>query len=168
MVTLDEINALDRAAFVRLLGGIYEHSPWVADRAYERGPFLSFDALAEALQDVVLYAPRDEQLALIRAHPELAGKAAIAGQMTAHSQSEQAGAGLNACSPAEFAKLQQLNAAYGAKFGFPFVLAVKGHTRASIIAAFEQRLGNDRDSEIAEAVRQIGRIARFRLEALVA
>ncbi len=166
-MTLDEINALDRDSFVAALGAIYEHSPWVADRAHRRAPFACLDALAEAMADAVRTAPHEQQLALLRAHPELAGKAAVAGTLAAHSASEQSGAGLSACSPAEFARLQALNAAYNARFGFPFILAVKGHTRASIIAAFEQRLAQAPTDEFDEALRQVARIARFRLEALV-
>ncbi len=165
-MTLDEINALDRGSFVAALGAIYEHSPWVADHAHASGPFASLDALAEAMIDAVRNAPHNEQLALLRAHPELAGQAAVAGTLAALSASEQRGAGLAACSPAEFARLRELNAAYSARFGFPFILAIKGHTRASIIAAFEQRLAHTPTAEFAEALRQVARIARFRLEAL--
>lgn len=162
-MTLGELDSLQRAAFVSALGGVYERSPWVAERAYDRAPFGSIDALAEAMQQVVLRATRDEQIALIRAHPELAGREALAGQMSASSIAEQASAGLDACSAAELAHLREGNAAYAAKFGFPFVLAVGGHTRSSILARLDERLVRDRETEIREALQQIGRIARLRL-----
>jgi 2-oxo-4-hydroxy-4-carboxy-5-ureidoimidazoline decarboxylase len=117
--------------------------------------------------DAVRGAGEDAQLALIRAHPELAGKAAVRGQLTADSKAEQSGAGLNQCSPQEFARLQELNRAYNAKFGFPFIIAVKGLDRAAIIARFAERLERDRATEFEEALQQIARIAWLRLEALV-
>ena len=164
---LDDLNCAGDAAFVAALGGIYEHSPWVAERVRSHRPFASLDALAVAMQTAMLAATPDQQRALICAHPELAGKAAIAGALTAHSTAEQSGAGLTACTPAQFARLHELNAAYRARFGFPFILAVKGHTRESVIAAFEARLAHAPETEFAEALRQIGRIARLRLEALL-
>ena len=166
-MTLAELNAADRAAFVAALGSVFEHSPWVAEAAYERRPFASIAELHDAMVDVVQRAPADAQLALIRAHPELAGKAAVRGGLTAASNAEQAGAGLSACSPEEYAKLTALNARYTAKFGFPFVLAVKGYDRAGVIAQFERRIEHTRDEELAESLRQIGRIAAFRLDALL-
>lgn len=162
--TVQSLSALDRDAFVAALHGIFEHSPWVAERAWSRRPFADRAALGEALVETMMAASRAEQLALVRAHPELAGKAAIAGDMTRESISEQGGAGLNACSPEEFAQLQALNEAYNAKFGHPFILSVRGRSRAEIIAAFELRLSNDVETEFAESLRQIARIARLRLE----
>lgn len=167
-VTLEALNAAAPEAFVGLLHGIYEHSPWVAARIAGQRPFPSRLALLDALQAEVLAAPRDEQLGLIRAHPELAGRAAVRGALTAESAREQAAAGLTACSQAAFDRLQALNAAYNARFGFPFILAVKGHDSASILQQFEQRLDNDIETEIRTALAQIGRIAVFRLFALVA
>lgn len=167
-MTLDEINALDRASFVARLGGIFEHSPWVAQRAHAAGPFASVDALHRAMAREVERATDDERLALIRAHPELAGKAAVRGELTAESTREQAGAGLSECSPAEFARLTELNARYLARFRFPFILAVKGYDRAGIIDEFARRVDNERDDELAESLAQIARIARFRLDALIA
>jgi 2-oxo-4-hydroxy-4-carboxy-5-ureidoimidazoline decarboxylase len=161
-----ELNALSTEAFVARLGGLFEHSPWVAERAAPGRPYASIDALHAAMCAVVAAAAPEEQLALIRAHPELAGRAAIRGELTEASTREQQGAGLDRCSPEEYADLTRLNAAYTEKFGFPFIIAVKGHTRASIIAAMAGRLGNERDAEIAEALMQIGRIAGFRLEGL--
>jgi OHCU decarboxylase len=171
-ITFDYLNDCDRAAFVSALHGIYEHSPWIPERAAASRPFSSLAALKQALQAVVRNASTAEQLGLIRAHPELAGRAAIAGELTRESSGEQATAGLNCCSPEEFAMLQQLNADYNARFGFPFILAVKGPDgsglgRPAIIEAFSRRLKNQRADEIAENLRQIGRIAELRLNDLL-
>jgi 2-oxo-4-hydroxy-4-carboxy-5-ureidoimidazoline decarboxylase len=166
-MTLDELNARDRRGFVVALGGVFEDSPWVAEAAWPRHPFATLDALYRAMVDAVRGADQDTQLALIRAHPELAGKAAVGGQLTADSKAEQSGAGLNQCSPQEFARLQELNRAYNTKFGFPFIIAVKGLDRAAIIERFAERLERDRATEFEEALQQIARIAWLRLEALV-
>lgn len=170
--TLEQLNGADASAFIAALHGIYEHSPWIPERAALQRPFRNLTALKLALQKVVTEASRAEQLGLIRAHPELAGKAAIAGELTAESTGEQARAGLNLCSPEEFARLQQLNSDYNAKFGFPFILAVKGPTgqgltRQQIIATFARRLRNQVEDELREALRQIGRIAEMRLNDLL-
>jgi len=162
-MTLAELNRVDRAGFVAALGAIFEHSPWVAEAVVGRRPFASIDALHAAMADAVAGAPAERQLALIRAHPELAGSAAIRGELTAESTSEQAGAGLAACSPAEYARIASLNARYSARFGFPFILAVKGRDRADVIAALERRVDRTADEEREENLRQIARIARFRL-----
>ena len=166
-MTLEELNARDRRGFIVALGGVFEDSPWVAEAAWPRHPFATLDALYRAMVDAVRSAGEDAQLALIRAHPELAGKAAVRGELTADSTAEQSGAGLNQCSPQEFARLQELNAAYNAKFGFPFIIAVKGLDRAAIIERFTERLKRDRPTEFEEALQQIARIAWLRLEALV-
>ncbi|UMR32871.1 allantoate amidohydrolase [Massilia sp. MB5] len=171
-ITLSELNACGSAAFVDHLRGIYEHSPWIPERAAAQRPFASVTALKQALQTEVSHATRDAQLGLIRAHPELAGKAAIAGQLTAESTQEQAKSGLNLCSAEEFATLQKLNADYNAKFGFPFILAVKGAdgkglTRQTVIATFGRRLKNRRADEMAECLRQIHRIAEMRINDLL-
>jgi allantoate deiminase/N-carbamoyl-L-amino-acid hydrolase len=170
--TLPDLNNCQPAAFVDALRGIYEHSPWIAERAAAYRPFPSLAALRQALQAVVTQASQDEQLALLRAHPELAGKAAIAGELTAESTGEQAASGLDRCSPEEYARLQELNAQYGEKFGFPFILAVKGPTgrgltRSAIIATFARRLENGIDLEMQECLRQVHRIAEIRLNALL-
>jgi OHCU decarboxylase len=172
MTTLQELNSCDSAAFIERLRGIYEHSPWIPERAAKHRPFASVIALKLALQDAVSAASPDEQLALIRAHPELAGKAAIAGELTAESTHEQAKSGLNLCSAEEYVTLHRLNADYNAKFGFPFILAVKGPdgnglTRQGIIATFTRRLRHPREDEIAECLRQIKRIAELRLNDLL-
>ena len=167
-ITLEALNGAPAAAAARLLDGIYEHSPWIAERALARRPFATLAALKRALVEAVRDGGRDAQLALIRAHPELAGKAAIAGALTAESTGEQQRAGLTHCTPAEFETLQRLNAEYGARFGWPFILAVRGPrgaglSRTEIIAAFERRLAHPADVEFAECLRQIHRIAEIRL-----
>ena len=166
-MTLDELNRCTDEPFRAALGGIFEHSPWVAERVVAQRPFASVEALHAAMCAAVAGAGETLQMALIRAHPQLAGKAAIRGELTAASTSEQRGAGLDQCSPEEFAEITRLNADYEARFGFPFILAVKGHTRTSIIANMRARLGHAREAEIAEALAQIERIARFRLDALL-
>jgi len=171
-ITLEFLNACDVAAFTETLHGIYEHSPWIPQRTAAQRPFLNLTALKLAMQATVRNATREEQLGLIRAHPELAGKAAIAGELTAESTGEQAKAGLNLCSAEEFATLQKLNADYKTKFGFPFILAVKGpdgkgFTRQAIISTFSRRLKNQIDDELAEDLRQINRIAELRLNDLL-
>ena len=166
-MTLVEINGLDCSEFVAALGTAFEHSPWVAEAVWAQRPFASVNALHAAMVEAMFDAPEIAQLALIRAHPDLAGKAALRGEMTADSTREQSAVGLNACSPGEFARLQELNRAYNDKFGFPFIIAVKGLDRGAIIARFAARLDRDRDLEFDEALAQIAHIARFRLEAMI-
>jgi len=166
-MTLSDLNRMDKAQFVAELGGVFEHSPWVAERAFAERPFPSVGALHAAMAAVVARAHASEQLALLRAHPELAGKAAIRGELTADSTKEQSGAGLTQCSAEEFATLTDLNRRYNAKFGFPFILAVKGYDRAGILREFERRLERDPSIEFEEALKQVARITRFRLEALL-
>ncbi len=168
MISLDQLNAMPREMFRSTLEGIFEHSPWVPDRAWSRRPFAAISTLQRAMCETVSNADREEQIALIRAHPQLAGKAAIRGELTAASTVEQAGAGLDQCSAEEYAQITHLNTAYIEKFGFPFILAVRGHTRLSIIDALAKRVNNNADAEFAEALRQIEKIAGFRLEALLA
>ena len=166
-MTLADLNRLDQAQFVAALAGIYEHSPWVPERAWSRRPFVDINDLHAALAAVVAAAEKDEQLALIRAHPELAGKAMTDGSLTADSTAEQSRAGLMHCSPAELARLRELNARYNANFGFPFILAVKGYDRAGVIAEFARRVDNDAAEEFAENLRQIDKIARLRLDPVI-
>jgi 2-oxo-4-hydroxy-4-carboxy-5-ureidoimidazoline decarboxylase len=149
---------MTRDQFVARYGGVYEHSPWVAEACWPPP-----QDLAGAMRAVVDAAPRERKLALIRAHPELASRT----KMADASVQEQAGAGLDQCSPAEFEAFQRLNAAYNARFGFPFIVAVKGLSRADILAAFEARLANDPETEFATAIREIHRIAGFRLADLL-
>ncbi len=172
MTTLSQLNGCSEADFADTLHGIYEHSRWIPQRAAHKRPFASVAALKLALQAAVAAATEDEQLRLIRAHPELAGKAAIAGQLTAESTSEQARSGLNLCSAEEYATLHRLNADYNNKFGFPFILAVKGPdgsglARHAIIDTFTRRIRNQRADEMAECLRQIHRIAELRLNDLL-
>jgi len=170
-LSLAALNAADQRGFTALLDGIYEHSPWIAEQAWAQRPaegYVSLDQLKHALAQVVRLAPREAQLGLIRAHPELAGKAAVAGQLTAESTNEQSKAGLTHCSPEEFAALQRLNADYNARFGWPFILAVRGPdgrglSRAEIIRTFERRLHHSPAFELAECLRNIHRIAEIRL-----
>jgi beta-ureidopropionase / N-carbamoyl-L-amino-acid hydrolase len=167
-LTLDELNAASPEQAARWLDGIYEHSPWIAQAALAQRPFRSLAQLKHAMARAVAQAGGDAQLALIRAHPELAGKAMVSKSLTAESTNEQGKAGLADCTPEEFAKIQRLNADYNAKFGFPFVLAVRGPRgtglpRREIIDTFERRLDNPADFERAEALRNIHRIAEIRL-----
>ena len=134
-LTLDDLNAAAEDEFVRMLGGIYEHSPWIAQRAWLARPFRTLVELKHALVQVVREARLIERTALVRAHPELAGKAAVAGTLTLESTNEQARAGLAHCTPEEFATLQQLNAAYNTRFGWPFILAVRGPRGAGLTRA---------------------------------
>jgi 2-oxo-4-hydroxy-4-carboxy-5-ureidoimidazoline decarboxylase len=165
--TLEQLNEMPRDAFEVALSGIFEHSPWVAEKAAVYRPFASVDALYAAMCGIVANAGNERQLALINAHPELAGKAAVRGELTAESTREQSGAGLAACSQEEFDTLQRLNRAYRDKFGCPFILAVRGYDRAGIIANFQARVENAREQELRTSLEQIYRIARFRIDDLV-
>ena len=152
--------------FISLYGGIYEHSPWVAECvALEAGGIRDADEIADLMAECVDNASPERQLALIRAHPDLAGKAQVAGELTAESTAEQASAGLDRCSKVEYERFHALNAAYKEKFGFPFVMAVRGSTRDEILEAFSARLQNDYDLEFETALTEIHKIARLRLAA---
>ena len=153
----------DREAFVATYGPLFEHSPWVAEDAYEHGPYASREALYEGLVAAMYAAPRERQVALVRAHPELAGKVA-----TVDSEREQSSAGLDRLERHEYETLTSANAAYREKFGFPFVICVRDHDKASILAAAQARVGNDPDTELRTALGEIARIAHHRLEALPA
>jgi 2-oxo-4-hydroxy-4-carboxy-5-ureidoimidazoline decarboxylase len=166
-LTAAELATLDRERFVEWFGGVFEHSPWVAEAAFAAGPFASRGALHAALVRAMRAASREGQLELIRAHPDLAGRAAKRGDLTAASTAEQSSAGLDQCSPEEYARFQALNHAYREKFNFPFIMAVKGRTRAEILAAFGRRLDNAPEAEFDEALEQIAQIARLRLEDLI-
>jgi 2-oxo-4-hydroxy-4-carboxy-5-ureidoimidazoline decarboxylase len=162
-----QLNALDRAAFVAEVGHVFEHSPWVAERAWATRPFASADELHAKMVAAMQGASREEQLALIRAHPELLGRLAPA-PLTAQSRSEQAGAGLDAAGERELEALAALNRAYREKFGFPFIVAVRGMDRAQIVARLAERLAHAPAEEFTACLVQIARIARFRLEDIVA
>jgi 2-oxo-4-hydroxy-4-carboxy-5-ureidoimidazoline decarboxylase len=166
-VDMATINAMDRAAFVVKFGGIFEKSPWVAEEAWERRPFASLDEMHAAMVAVAKTAPATRQLALLQAHPDLAGKEAQAGTMTASSVAEQASAGLNTLSPPEFAELSNLNAAYKAKFGFPFIIAVRMYTKEGIFFEFKRRLQNDTQTEFANDLQNVYIITRLRLNKLL-
>jgi 2-oxo-4-hydroxy-4-carboxy-5-ureidoimidazoline decarboxylase len=159
--------SLNTDAFVSLFGGAYEHSAWIAEQAWKQGLDSTHDTvkgLAAALSRIVDSAPTQQQLELILAHPDLAGKAAQAGELTAESNGEQSGAGIDLCTAEEFARFQKYNQAYRSKFNFPFIMAVKGANRQQILNAFEQRLPNSYEEEFAQALLQVHKIARFRLE----
>ncbi|MCQ4319691.1 2-oxo-4-hydroxy-4-carboxy-5-ureidoimidazoline decarboxylase [Stutzerimonas stutzeri] len=162
-------STLDRDAFVAAFADVYEHSPWVADTVYQAGVDATLDdveVLHTRLSQAMLAADRDTQLALVNAHPDLAGKAAVRGELTASSTSEQAGAGIHECTPEEFARFSELNEAYKARFGFPFIMAVKGSNRHQILAALEERMHNSPEQEFARALAEINTIALFRLQAM--
>ena len=165
-MTLAELNARDHRGFVLALEGVFENSPWVAEAAWARHPFASFEALYRALVDAIRSAGVESQLRLIRAHPELSARAA-ARTLTADSRAEQTGARLDQCSPEEAARLQELNRAYNARFGFPFVIAVKGLDAPAILTRLAERLERDRVTEFEEALQQIERIGWLRLEAKI-
>ena len=162
-------DSLEQADFMTQFGGIYEHSPWVAATIWSQGVGRDDRQLAhfaQRMQAIVDAAGHDSQMALLRAHPELAGKLAIAGGLTAESSAEQAGAGLDSCTPDEFARFSELNDRYGASFGHPFIIAVRGLDRAAILSAFEVRIDNDPETEFATALAEVHKIARLRLEML--
>ena len=159
-------SQMTRQAFVEHFKDLYEHSPWVAEAVFDKGLSKDLDhagPLLAVFQETMLAATQAQQLTLICAHPDLAGKAAIRGKLTLSSTAEQAGAGISACSAAEFAKFTQLNEAYKTKFGFPFIKAVKGSDRHQILAAFEARIDHIKDVEFGQALTEINKIASFRM-----
>ena len=164
---LDEINQCSNEDFVAALGAIFEHSPWVAEAVCDKRPFASCDALQKSMSNAVNEADVNLQMALIKAHPDLAGKAALSGELTEESTSEQAGAGLDRLNADEYAVFHNLNDTYQSKFGFPFIIAVKGHDKHSIMEAFKTRIENSADAEKQTALEQIYRIAGFRLNDLI-
>jgi 2-oxo-4-hydroxy-4-carboxy-5-ureidoimidazoline decarboxylase len=163
-VALGSLDAADEATFVAALGEVYEHAPWVAQAVWHRRPFATLAALHEAMMAAVRAAPAEQRLTLIRGHPDLAGKAARAGAMTAHSQGEQASAGLERLSEAEFAQFHRLNGAYREKFGIPFIICARRHGKDSILQQFERRLQNGTAEEAETALAEIFRIAALRLD----
>jgi len=162
-LSLAALGALDQPAFTAYLAGIYEHSPWIPERSWALRPFPNRQSLLQALEQTLDAASHEEKLRLVLAHPELAGKAAVSGRLTDDSQREQTGAGLDQCSPEEFETIQHLNREYGNKFGFPFIVAVKGLSRQDIIAVMARRIERSSSEEFAEALEQIKRIASFRI-----
>jgi len=159
-------SEMDKDQFVEVFGGIYEHSSWVAVQAWDAGVSDDRVKLASIMAGIVMGAGKQEKLDLINAHPDLAGKAAVRGELTISSTSEQASAGLGDCTTEEFENFQKYNAAYKEKFGFPFIKAVKNSNRHEILAGFENRLGNSADEEFKTALLEIDKIAAFRLEEL--
>lgn len=162
-LTLARLNSMNQTGFTTALGFAFELSPWVVERAWSERPFASVEAMHGAMMSVLEAATTADKLALIRAHPELASKAAIAKTLTAESNAEQASAGLDRLTPEEFARFHDLNAAYRDRFGFPFIICVRLNDKASILAAMQARLSNDEATEIAEAIQQIGLISKLRL-----
>jgi OHCU decarboxylase len=162
-ISLATINALDQDGFVAALGPLFERSPWIAAETWPARPFANLDQLHRALCATMYGATLDRQVALIRAHPDLAGKAAIAGELTRESSREQASAGLDRLSPVEFATFTRLNQSYGDTFGFPFVICVREHSKDSILASFVARLRNTPEQEVVAALGEIAKIARLRL-----
>ncbi|WP_448207418.1 2-oxo-4-hydroxy-4-carboxy-5-ureidoimidazoline decarboxylase [Azospirillum sp. sgz302134] len=162
-------SEMDRAAFVGRFGGVFEHSPWVAEGAWDANRPLPDDAdsLHAAMAAVLRAAGHDRQLAVLNAHPDLAGRLAVRGELTADSTAEQASAGLDRCTPEEFARFTDLNDAYKTRFGFPFIMAVKGRSRAEILDAFERRVHNGPEEEFATALAQVERIALLRIKDLL-
>lgn len=162
--------SLTKEAYMARFSGVFEHSDWIIEAAFDQGlgdAEATLEGFSRRLQGIVEAATEMQKLNLLRAHPELAGKLAMAQALTRRSNDEQAGAGLDQCSAAEYERFQVLNAAYRARFGFPFIIAVKGLTRADILQAFETRLAQPREAEVGEALAQVFKIARFRLAALV-
>jgi OHCU decarboxylase len=166
LITLSQLNDLSQAEFTRLIGPVFEHSPWIAETTWAKQPFATVEDLHAALCHTVRHAPQEKQLALIRAHPDLVGRAALAGTLTRESTGEQASAGLNALSRAEIALFQKQNAAYREKFGFPFVICARLNKKEAILAGFERRLKNSPEQEIPAALGEIFMIAELRLRDL--
>ena len=163
-ITLHDVNRMDEDEFVASLGDIAEHAPWVAAEAADRRPFSSRSAMIEAFAAAVKHADKSRQRALLLAHPDLAGRAAIAGDLTRESRNEQAGAGLDRLTPAQFRHFSEMNNAYRERHGIPFIVAVRGATAHDIMKAFAERTGNPEDIEFRTALEQVERIIRFRLE----
>jgi 2-oxo-4-hydroxy-4-carboxy-5-ureidoimidazoline decarboxylase len=164
---LTELNRMSAQDFRRALGGVFEHSPWIAERAWAARPFATREALHAGMVRAMHEASREEQLALLRAHPDLAGRAARAQALSADSRAEQSSADLDRLTDAEYERFGRLNARYRERFGFPFIIAVRNHDKASILDAFERRLQNTVDLEVESALAEVSDITRLRLAALV-
>jgi len=167
MAELSNMNALTAANFVSLLGGVYEHSPWVAEAVAALRPFFDRDELIAAMRSVVDGASDEQKLALIRAHPDLAGKLARAGTLTDESKREQAGLGLDCLSDAEFEAFTDFNERYRKRFGFPFIICARLTTKQGVLEAFARRIGQTSEEEMRTALQEIHHIARLRMEDLV-
>ena len=164
---IEDINQCDDARFVELLGGVYEHSPWVAEQVQPQRPFASRAGLHQAMSAIVGKAPESRRMELLRSHPELAGREARTGDLTNESRREQAGAGLDQCTAEELKTIESLNRAYRDRFEFPFIIAVTGLGKQQIIAAMETRLGNGPQTEFETALGEVDKIARIRIDALI-
>lgn len=167
-LTLDQVNALDREGFVAALGGLFEGPPWIVEEAWAARPFASRDGLYDALCRVMFDAPVEQQVALIRAHPDLVGRAALAGTLSPASTAEQAAAGLDRLTPHQIATFTRLNAEYQQRFGFPFVICARENKTQSILTGFGERMGHSREEEIATALDEVAKICRLRLMDTVA
>lgn len=167
MIALDRVNEMDREGFVARYSSLFEHLPWVAEEAWRSRPFGSVEDMWRAFEDAMYAASRERQLDLIRAHPDLAGKAAVAGEISPESAHEQASAGLDRLSPGEFEAFTRMNREYREKFGLPMVVCVREHTKESILENVQSRLGNSREEEIRTALAEISRISHYRLLDLV-
>jgi 2-oxo-4-hydroxy-4-carboxy-5-ureidoimidazoline decarboxylase len=165
--TIAEVNGWDQAAFTRLLGPVFEHSPWIAERTWPKRPFGSLESLHQSLCETVVGSTAEEKLALIRAHPDLVGRAALAGALTASSTKEQASAGLDKLSADETRLFGDFNQAYRDKFGFPFVICARLNKTAAILDGFRARLDHTRPEEIQNALEEIGKIAYLRLQDII-
>jgi 2-oxo-4-hydroxy-4-carboxy-5-ureidoimidazoline decarboxylase len=165
--TISELNKLEREHFVRTIGPVFEHSPWIADAAWQKQPFADLEKLHQALCEIVRHSGEGKQLALIRAHPDLADRALAAGRLTRESTGEQSSAGLNELSQEEAALFRKYNAAYKEKFGFPFVICARLNKKEAMLSGFERRLGNTREQEIQTALAEIFTIAELRLRDLI-
>ena len=164
---IDQVNALSRADFARVVGPAFEYSVWIAEATWPRRPFTGLEGLHKALCSTVQNDGEEKQLALIRAHPDLVGRAALAGKLTEASTSEQASAGLDKLAPDEIAAFQRFNEAYRSKFGFPFVICARLNKKEAILTGFRKRLQNSRAEEIKTALEQIGQIAYLRLKDII-
>lgn len=162
-LTLSQVNTLDQQDFVAALGGLFEGPPWIAEEAWHARPFAGVDDLHAKLCAVMYAAPEERRVGLLRAHPDLVGRAALAGTLTPASTAEQAAAGLDRLAPDEIATFARLNAAYQARFGFPFVICARENKKESILAGFAARMGNTREQEIAAALAEVAKICRLRL-----
>lgn len=162
-----ELDAMDCDEFIRVIGPVFEHSPWIAESTWPRRPFLTFDALHRALCDTVAQSGEPKQVALIQAHPDLVGRAALAGTLTTASTNEQVSAGLDRLNAEKVVAFQQYNTEYRQRFGFPFVICARLNKKEAILAAFPKRLLNAREEEIQSALSEISKIARLRLEDLI-
>jgi 2-oxo-4-hydroxy-4-carboxy-5-ureidoimidazoline decarboxylase len=161
--TLAALNSSDRGAFVSALGHLFEHSPWVADDTYAKRPFRDVDSLHAALCETMMAATADRQLALLRAHPDLAGRLALSGGLTESSAREQSAAGLDRLSADEMAEIRRLNRAYNDRFGFPFIICARLNAKDAILASMRARAGNSKDAEHSTALGEVAKIARLRL-----